>query len=263
MHLHLIKFCLNSSLKRIFLLNRIVLGGPQRLLCFPNNPVSRHRLLRRSSRGNHGHGEQPYSHDTPTSVQHDSSSTSSPPHRSPARVEECLPPFAHAWRVSRRSPWLLMNSFSILLGLGFFFLLISLVGLHFKLLHDVLKVHPFCRSNHLKLKAELPPSAPPDNRCLNFYWRLALYRRDLELQRGSWLNIGGAFDSTASEERSTRLPSPPTMAMDENELLKLDAKPDILPLLHRRASQIDMLLSLYIPDWTQFQHLFCNSRTID
>ena len=46
--------------------------------------------------------------------------------------------------------------FSILLGVGCFFLLISLVGLHFNLLHGVLQVGPFCRSNHLKLKAELP-----------------------------------------------------------------------------------------------------------
>ena len=48
------------------------------------------------------------------------------------------------------------------LGVGFFLLLRSLVGLHFDLLHGVLEAGPFFRSHRLKLKAELPPSAPPN-----------------------------------------------------------------------------------------------------
>jgi hypothetical protein len=44
-HLHLIQFCLNLSLKRIFVLNRIVLGGHHRLLRFPDNPVNCHRFI--------------------------------------------------------------------------------------------------------------------------------------------------------------------------------------------------------------------------
>src|SRR5215510_9098878 len=91
------------------------------------------------------------------------------------------------------------NFFSSLLRVGALFQLISLVGLQFKLLHDVLKVDPFCRSNHLKLKAELLPSAPPDNRRLNLNWGLILYRRDPQFQRSSWLNVCGAFNSTSSE----------------------------------------------------------------
>ena len=66
MHLHLIQFCLNLSLKRIFLLNRIVLGGPHRLLRFPNNschPSPAYLPLQPLTK--YGYGEQPYSHDTP------------------------------------------------------------------------------------------------------------------------------------------------------------------------------------------------------
>jgi hypothetical protein len=36
------------------------------------------------------------------------------------------------------------------------------VGLHFDLLHNVLEAGPFFRSDCHKLKAKLPPSAPPD-----------------------------------------------------------------------------------------------------
>jgi len=48
------------------------------------------------------------------------------------------------------------------LGAAFFLLLRSLVGLHFDLLHGVLEASPFFRSHRHKLKAELPPSAPPN-----------------------------------------------------------------------------------------------------
>ena len=43
-----------------------------------------------------------------------------------------------------------------------FLLLRLLVGLHFYLLHGVLEAGPFFRSHRHKLKAELPPSAPPN-----------------------------------------------------------------------------------------------------
>jgi hypothetical protein len=89
--------------------------------------------------------------------------------------------------------------FNILLGVGFFFLLILLAGLHFEPLHDILKMHPLCRSDHLKLKTELPFSAPPDDRGLNLNWGIVLYRHDPEFQRGAWLNVGRTFDSTTSE----------------------------------------------------------------
>ncbi len=48
------------------------------------------------------------------------------------------------------------------LGAAFFLLLRLLVGLHFYLLHGVLEAGPFFRNHRLKLKAELPPSAPPN-----------------------------------------------------------------------------------------------------
>ncbi len=89
--------------------------------------------------------------------------------------------------------------FSFLLHIGFFLLLRSLIGLQFELLHEFLKVGPFCRSNHLKLKAKFPTSAPPDNRCLNVNWGFALYRLDPNIQGGSWLNINRAFDVTTPD----------------------------------------------------------------
>ena len=48
------------------------------------------------------------------------------------------------------------------LGAFVFLLLRLLVGLQFDLLHGVLEASPFFRSHRLKLKAELPPSAPPN-----------------------------------------------------------------------------------------------------
>lgn len=48
------------------------------------------------------------------------------------------------------------------LGVAFFLLLRLLVGLHLYLLHRVLEAGPFFRNHRLKLKAELPPSAPPN-----------------------------------------------------------------------------------------------------
>src|SRR6185295_2210427 len=63
--LHLVQLRLDLSLKRILLLNRIVLGGRHRFLRFLNNLVTRHRLIRRSNRDNHEHVEQPDSHSPP------------------------------------------------------------------------------------------------------------------------------------------------------------------------------------------------------
>lgn len=89
--------------------------------------------------------------------------------------------------------------FGFLLDIGFFLLLRSLIGLQFELLHEFFKVNPFCRNNHLKLKAKFPPLVPPDNRCLDVNWGFALYRLDPDIQRGSWLNINGAFDTTTPD----------------------------------------------------------------
>ena len=93
----------------------------------------------------------------------------------------------------------LADFFSILLGAGIFLLLRLFVGLHLDLLHGVLEAGPFCRSYHLKLKAELPPSAPPDNRCLNLNWGYVFYHRDPDLQSCSWLNVGVTFDATTPD----------------------------------------------------------------
>ena len=41
-------------------------------------------------------------------------------------------------------------------------LFVLFIGLHFYLLHSVLEASPFFRNHRLKLKAELPPSAPPN-----------------------------------------------------------------------------------------------------
>lgn len=71
-----------------------------------------------------------------------------------------------------------------------------LIRFPFNLLHDVLKVGPFCRSDDLKLKAELPLAAPPDNRCLNVNGRFELGDLDSNLESGSWLYIDGTFDAT-------------------------------------------------------------------
>jgi len=138
------------------------------------------------------------------------------------------------------------------LGVGFFLLLRSLVGLHFDLLHDVLEAGPFCRINHLKLKAELPPSAPPDNRCLNLNWGFVLYHHDPDLQSGSWLNVGETFDATTPEGEIDDAALSTDYADGRKRTAKLDGKPEVLSLLHHRASQIGILLPLYIPDRTQF-----------
>src|SRR5690348_1006870 len=63
--LHLVQLCLDLSLKRILLLNRIVLSGRHRFLRFLNNLVTRHRLIRRSNRDNNENVEQPDSHRPP------------------------------------------------------------------------------------------------------------------------------------------------------------------------------------------------------
>ena len=79
-----------------------------------------------------------------------------------------------------------------------------LIRFPFNLLHDVLKVGPFCRCDDLKLKAELPLSAPPDNRCLNLNGRFVLGDLDSNLESGSWLHIDGTFDATTPVRRDPR-----------------------------------------------------------
>jgi hypothetical protein len=69
------------------------------------------------------------------------------------------------------------------------------VGLHFDLLHNVLEASPFFWNHRYKLKAKLPPSAPPNDRLLNPNWGFVLYRQDANIQRGSRLNVGGTFDA--------------------------------------------------------------------
>src|SRR5438105_5182430 len=64
-HLHLIQFCLDLSLKRILLLNRIILGSLYCFLRFLNNFVTRHRSIRRSNWDNNEDVEQPDSHRSP------------------------------------------------------------------------------------------------------------------------------------------------------------------------------------------------------
>src|SRR6185295_15725524 len=64
-HLHLVQFRLDLSLKRILLLNRIVLGGRHRFLRFLNNFVTRHRLIRRANWDNNQNVEQPDSNSPP------------------------------------------------------------------------------------------------------------------------------------------------------------------------------------------------------
>ena len=78
-------------------------------------------------------------------------------------------------------------------------LLRQLVGLQFDLFHNLLKVGPLCRSNHLKFKAELQVSTPPDNCCLNLNWRVVRYRIDPNLQSGSCLHVGETLDATTPD----------------------------------------------------------------
>ena len=78
-------------------------------------------------------------------------------------------------------------------------LLRQLVRLPLDLFHNLLKVGPFCRSNHLKLKAELPVSTPPDNCSLNLDWRAVLNCLDPDLQGSSWLHIDETFDATTPD----------------------------------------------------------------
>jgi hypothetical protein len=78
-------------------------------------------------------------------------------------------------------------------------LFIPNVGLHFDLLHNVLEASPFFWNHRYKLKAELPPSAPPNDRLLNPNWGFVLHRQDADIQRGSRLNVGGTFDAAAPD----------------------------------------------------------------
>src|SRR6185295_19325183 len=90
-----------------------------------------------------------------------------------------------------------------------------------------------------------------------------LYRRDPNLQRGSRLNVGGTFDTTAPDGEINKA----ALSTDDTDggkrTAKFDVKPEVLSLLHDGTSHGKAGLPLYIPDRTQFHHLFCNSRTID
>ena len=78
-------------------------------------------------------------------------------------------------------------------------LFVSKVGLHFDLLHNVLEASPFSWNHRYKLKAELPASAPPNDRLLNPNCWFVLYRQDANIQRGSRLNVGGTFDAATPD----------------------------------------------------------------
>ena len=73
------------------------------------------------------------------------------------------------------------------------------VGLHFDLLHNALEASPFFRNHRDKLKAELPPSAPPNDRLLNPNRGSVSRCQDADIQRGSRLNVGGTFDAAAPD----------------------------------------------------------------
>ena len=142
-------------------------------------------------------------------------------------------------------------------------LFVPFVGLPFDLLHAVLEAGPFFRSHRHKFNAELPHSVPANYSVLNLNWGFVLNRRNPDPQRGSWLNVGGTFDATTPNGEIREGTLSANHADGGKRAAKLDVIPNVLPLLHRRALQIGMLLPLYIPDWTQFQHFFGNSRTID
>jgi hypothetical protein len=76
---------------------------------------------------------------------------------------------------------------------------LQLVRLQLDPFHNLLKMGPLCRSNHLKLKAELPVSTPPDNCCLNLDWRGVINRLDPDLQSSSWLHSDETFDATTPD----------------------------------------------------------------
>jgi hypothetical protein len=85
-------------------------------------------------------------------------------------------------------------------------LFIPNVGFHFDLLHNVLEASPFFWNHRYKLKAELPPSAPPNDCLLNPNGRFVLHRQDADIQRGSRLNVGGTFDATAPDGKIDETP---------------------------------------------------------
>jgi hypothetical protein len=76
---------------------------------------------------------------------------------------------------------------------------LQLVRLPLDLFHNLLKMGPLCRSNHLKLKAELPVSTPSDNCGLNLDWRAVINRLDPDLQSSSWLDSDETLDATTPD----------------------------------------------------------------
>jgi hypothetical protein len=85
-------------------------------------------------------------------------------------------------------------------------LFIPKVGFHFDLLHNVLEASPFFWNHRDKLKAELPPSAPPNDCLLNPNGGFVLHRQDADIQRGSRLNGGGTFDAAAPNRKIDETP---------------------------------------------------------
>ena len=139
--------------------------------------------------------------------------------------------------------------FSFLLHAGFFLLLRSLIGLPFELLHEFFKVNPFCRNNHLKLKAEFLPSLPSNNRGLNMNWMIIPCQHDPNIQRGSWLNIDGAFDAATPDREIDDAALSADYADRRKRTAKFDGKPEVFSLFHRRAFHNGRLLPLYIANW--------------
>jgi hypothetical protein len=76
---------------------------------------------------------------------------------------------------------------------------LQLVRLQLDPFHNLLKVGPFCRSNHFKLKAKLPLPTPPDNCGLNLDWRAVINRLDPDLQSSSWLHSDETLDATTPD----------------------------------------------------------------
>jgi hypothetical protein len=115
-------------------------------------------------------------------------------------------------------------------------LFIPNVGLHFDLLHNVLEASPFFRNHRYKLKAELPPSAPPNDCLLNPNGWFVLHRQDADIQRGSRLNGGGTFDAAAPDGKIDEAPLSTDHADGGKRTMKSDMKPEVCPLFHRGAS---------------------------
>jgi hypothetical protein len=61
-------------------------------------------------------------------------------------------------------------------------------------------------------------------------------RQDPDLQSGSRLNVGGTFDATTPDGKIDDTALSADHADGRKRAAELDLKPDVLSLLHRRAS---------------------------